>query len=588
MRYHVRLPLKRQLTSAIWGLLALFYCLDSFGATYYVDCTNGNNSNDGLSTGAPKLTVGNITIGASDVIRIKGGTVCNEQITLTSVDGVTIENWPSDSDSVNDTSGRWIIDGQNTRSYGILADRTTNTTISDGILRNATQNGHAWVNDSAGVTDSNMTLNRVIAHDIGPGIYPMSGESEFDNGTCFFARTGFNTGTAVLDGLTYNDTVAYNCGKHGYDTRWRLLNVTYNRAVAYEAGLTSTGHGFSIHPLFETFTATGWTDADGGGAGTVYYRDRSSNSNQERRFINSTNNVILDQNTGTPTAPSTNQWGVVSAGGGGACTGNATVGCLYVNIGGALTGKTFIVKRFPHGPFIYNQCVSYNNRDSQSLVEGHGFSADDLSGPAVYNSSYAYGNEGDGFKTLRGESIVWRGNLSYLNGDSGFALTSCTNCELTNNTADSNVTRGFWDGGIVSVNVDITNNIATNDVARGFSMSAGTVAASGYSDASNITFNNANNGCTGVVNCTASDPGYVGGLTPTTKEGFRLGTGAARRAGTDLNIGNYQDNGNRAFAHPPSIGAWEAASGDIATARTAATSRTAATARTAASARTSR
>jgi hypothetical protein len=36
-----------------------------------------------------------------------------------------------------------------------------------------------------------------------------------------------------------------------------------------------------------------------------------------------------------------------------------------------------------------------------------------------------------------------------------------------------------------------------------------------------------------------------------------------------LNIGNVQDAGNRAFLHPPSIGAWEAASGDAAAVRTA-------------------
>jgi hypothetical protein len=63
---------------------------------------------------------------------------------------------------------------------------------------------------------------------------------------------------------------------------------------------------------------------------------------------------------------------------------------------------------------------------------------------------------------------------------------------------------------------------------------------------------------------------WVGGTSPTTAEGFRLTSGSAlRRAGKDLNIGNVQDAGNRAFLHPPSIGAWEATSGDAAAARTA-------------------
>ena len=86
-----------------------------------------------------------------------------------------------------------------------------------------------------------------------------------------------------------------------------------------------------------------------------------------------------------------------------------------------------------------------------------------------------------------------------------------------------------------------------------------------------------------------SDAGWTGGASPTSVNGYRLSASSSlRRAGTDLNIGNYGDAGNRAFAHPPSIGAWEAADGDIATARTAASTRTAATARTAASARTAR
>jgi hypothetical protein len=66
------------------------------------------------------------------------------------------------------------------------------------------------------------------------------------------------------------------------------------------------------------------------------------------------------------------------------------------------------------------------------------------------------------------------------------------------------------------------------------------------------------------------DPAWTGGTSPTTAAGFRLTSGSAlRRAGKDLNIGNIQDAGNRAFLHPPSIGACEATSGDAAAARTA-------------------
>jgi hypothetical protein len=73
-----------------------------------------------------------------------------------------------------------------------------------------------------------------------------------------------------------------------------------------------------------------------------------------------------------------------------------------------------------------------------------------------------------------------------------------------------------------------------------------------------------------------TDPGFVGGSHPTTAAGFKLVSGSAlRRVGRDLNIGNVQDYGNRAFMHPPSIGAWEAGDEDAAAARTAASARTA-------------
>lgn len=72
------------------------------------------------------------------------------------------------------------------------------------------------------------------------------------------------------------------------------------------------------------------------------------------------------------------------------------------------------------------------------------------------------------------------------------------------------------------------------------------------------------------------DPLWEGGTSPTTTAGFKPKVGSTmRRAGRDLNLGNIQDAGNRAFLHPPSIGAWEAGDEDAAAARTAATARTA-------------
>lgn len=82
--------------------------------------------------------------------------------------------------------------------------------------------------------------------------------------------------------------------------------------------------------------------------------------------------------------------------------------------------------------------------------------------------------------------------------------------------------------------------------------------------------------------CDASDDtdnttmGWRGGVNPTDASGYRLiSTSPLRRACKDLNLGNIQDKGNRAFLHQPSCGAWEASGGDLASGRSGASERTA-------------
>jgi hypothetical protein len=67
----------------------------------------------------------------------------------------------------------------------------------------------------------------------------------------------------------------------------------------------------------------------------------------------------------------------------------------------------------------------------------------------------------------------------------------------------------------------------------------------------------------------SSDPLFVGRDLSNINNLRLQADSPLRRAGLDLNIGNVQDAGDRAFLHPPSIGAWEATSGDAASSRTA-------------------
>ena len=141
--------------------------------------------------------------------------------------------------------------------------------------------------------------------------------------------------------------------------------------------------------------------------------------------------------------------------------------------------------------------------------------------------------------------------------------------DIYNNTCISNGTYGIY-AGAATATINIRNNsitgTATNGIYRG---------ASGTSDSYNNVFGPttlySDNGVAGSASTGAksADPLFRDGSLPTTAAGFKLlPSSTLRRAGTELNIGNVQDFGNRAFSHPPSIGAWGFASGDTASSRT--------------------
>lgn len=552
-------------------ILLILFSSQAWATDYYVDCTSGSNGNSGLSDSLPKLTItAAVTLAVdSDTIYVKGGTTCNEQVTVIGTDSLSIKNWPTDPDT---DAGKYIIDAQNTRDYGIListtgtsdATDTDNITVEDAEIKNAVKVPLAVIVTGSSANGTGYDITRVTAHDAGPAEV-IGAESTYAAGNCFWARVEVN-GTAILNDITYTDTVAYNCAKHGYATRFNVTNATYIRAIAHHTGLTASGQGFTANPMFSSFNMSGWTDADGGGAGTIYYRDRPSAVEDTQRMADFTASMLLTEETATPLTPGVGEWSDVEEGAGGACAGAATVGCHYINTGGNANDKLIIVKRFPHGPFYYYDCEVYNINDFVA-GEGHGFDMDDLAGPGYYYRNYAHDNAGSGFTTLKGERNTWIGNVSEGNVGAGFNINACTGCALINNTANAN-SRGFYDGGITSENVDVINNLATNNTTQGFTYTAGTAGASGSSSATNQSFGNATNTCANTTCSLTTDPGYAGGTSPTTKAGFRISSrGTGRRAGTDLNIGNVQDAGNRAFHHPPSIGAWEAASGDTAATR---------------------
>lgn len=171
----------------------------------------------------------------------------------------------------------------------------------------------------------------------------------------------------------------------------------------------------------------------------------------------------------------------------------------------------------------------------------------------VVESSIAINATADGIAVFgtNPTGINIRDNVSAFNGDRGIEIVPTNAMTIQNNIAYMNA--GFGINRAHSSQVESYNasfgNTAGNFALTGSSTSAGT---------GSIT----------------TDPQLSGGITPSTPAGFKLlPSSPARRAGLDLNIGNIQDHGNRAFAHPPSIGAWEVTSGSEASSRTNATTR---------------
>lgn len=147
--------------------------------------------------------------------------------------------------------------------------------------------------------------------------------------------------------------------------------------------------------------------------------------------------------------------------------------------------------------------------------------------------------------------------------------TTPTGIEIIHNVVAYNGDRGIE---IVPTNaMTIRNNVAFRNTDDGINR-----ADAGQVEEYNSSFGNGGDAFALVGNSQAagtgsimSNPKFVGGSSPTTAQGFRLSAASPlRSAGKELNLGAIQDNGNRAFSHPPSIGAWEVASGDTAEERT--------------------
>lgn len=336
-----------------------------------------------------------------------------------------------------------------------------------------------------------------------------------------------------------------------------ITNNTFNR-VGYATGVQASGAASFVGNSDRTapvssdtcashnnrggaLTITGNTITDGGGAG-----------------LSGSNGINV---TGfTPVTIANNSINAQWVSGGGISTIMTTYAKIYANtvknISSAndIDGDGIYLDRYTANSYAYYNYVDTcaNSVDTQSMGAGIAFyraTNNKATGNIVRNCRYG---------------MWWGGNVLANNLWTG------------NTTIDCVSSASFPGAGVMetqgeavsspAAGVRVYNNSVVN-CPRGIT-GADDITAYGYNNNYLVTTPHTGQ-TTGISTDTSANPQMVGGLSPTTAAGFHLlAVSTLRRTGKDLNIGNYQDCGNRAFLHPPSIGACEATSGDQAPART--------------------
>lgn len=488
-------------------------------ATYYIDksaSVNGSGTEASPYNAIPSITAGNIYL-------FKASVDVGEQITV-AADTVTIGAY----------GGRAIVNGAGALNYGVYANAVSGLTIKDFEIYNTLKNGVLVENDSAGTTKTNIKIQRVKVHDVLPGGLLRTTEANIRIGSGIVVGSGPTTGTAIISGLSIEDCEVYDVGAHGIDVRWRVLNVDRKGCHVYRTGKQIGSHGITAHPVATTITS-GWA-LD---SGTIYSRARVSTNDVEQLLINTTDLQMLTKVSGT--TPASGEWSV-----------DATK--LYVNIGGTVTGKSFLLKRHLHGPFLDTDHIVHDVTDYDG-AEGHGIDTDDATGPATIYRCKSYNNGGSGFYSYRGESITRRSCLAYGNYKHGFHALLIATPKDYGNTSAANGLRGFqYDGGASG---EAKNCAATGNNTRG-TTTTGTglnVSAehSGFASATNAVYGNG--GSTQVAGTGAAASVTADPLLSTA---YRPMSGSPL-IGAGTHLGYRRDIERKQRQNPPAIGAFDAA-----------------------------
>jgi hypothetical protein len=232
--------------------------------------------------------------------------------------------------------------------------------------------------------------------------------------------------TAALTDVIFDDCDFFSNGEHGV-IAIAVSGIRYRNCRAWNNGIGAAqgGHGFSSR-WNRTDVSSGWTLV----SGFVYSRTLSATEELNGvTYVQSplANRLRLTKNTGTPTTPGLDEFGVVGP-------------TLYVNIGVNPNG---IELRYAWGRcwnIHYEDCKAWDNRVNalSTFAEGNGFAFDDFTEDSTFKRCKSYNNQGRGFSSNRGDRNTIEDCLAYGNGLAGVGTNTSEDLKIRRSTFAAN------------------------------------------------------------------------------------------------------------------------------------------------------
>jgi len=378
--------------------------------------------------------------------------------------------------SANSTYG-WIL----TYNTGIDSGPTTVGTLGigncqwvvvDGIraVGSGTSNGFSYMQGS-GSAASNVFFRNCQALGV---------RNSSDGNNNGFMITSSSSTDLSITSLYFDDCVANDCGGYGFglesvNTAQNASSpVLFTNCSASGNGLQKAAWNFGGYARFG-YSATGWTRV--GGVGTFIYS--RADATQVRRVADhgGSNFRHLTENTGTPTAPTTNEWGW-------------SAGTLYINLGvdtgTGLSGRGIWWSHNFCDGVTFSNCVS-DGAVSSGGFDGSGFGCDTLTSGWVFRNCISRNNEGEGFVSNIAASATFENciaeNNGAVTGQSGFSVNNAVTA-----TVKHCIATGSNQAGLSSTNPNGTivakNNIFASNGTYGM------VASGTFTETNNCVYGN--------------------------------------------------------------------------------------------------